>query len=348
MVCHDVLRHSLISVRNSTSVHDLVNLKKFANDYKNITDELIFNIDKLMKLIGVYMVIIYEDLHRKQRIRDEIEKFLDRVSSQNVIIEDAAKLYCLTEINEPRHSHSTKDYVGSREMLIRNHNLGAASLNTIKETPVHHVKSWIVREDEKRERENQRSRALEAYNQYIIVFPVTTKTNGVAGTSKSSSRRQRRINIPDRPQNTVNMWSLMKNSIGKDLSKIPMPVNFSEPLSALQRLVECFEYSHILDRAADCGDALEQLAYVAAFYVSGYSTNSSRISKPFNPLLGETFEWDRTDDYGWRVIAEQVSHHPPISALHCVGKEWTCWEDFSVVTKFRGKYLTAEPKGTIQ
>lgn len=40
----------------------------------------------------------------------------------------------------------------------------------------------------------------------------------------------------------------MKNCIGKDLSKIPMPVNFSEPLSMLQRLTEDYEYADILDR----------------------------------------------------------------------------------------------------
>ena len=38
------------------------------------------------------------------------------------------------------------------------------------------------------------------------------------------------------------LWSIMKNCIGKDLSKIPLPVNFSEPLSMLQRLGEEYEY----------------------------------------------------------------------------------------------------------
>jgi len=44
----------------------------------------------------------------------------------------------------------------------------------------------------------------------------------------------------------------MKNCIGKDLSKIPMPVNFSEPLSMLQRLTEDYEYADILDRYVIC------------------------------------------------------------------------------------------------
>ena len=51
----------------------------------------------------------------------------------------------------------------------------------------------------------------------------------------------------------------MKNSIGKDLSKIPIPVNFSEPLSMIQRIVEDFEYSEILDKAGQCTDNFEQV-----------------------------------------------------------------------------------------
>jgi hypothetical protein len=91
--------------------------------------------------------------------------------------------------------------------------------------------------------------------------------------------------------------------VGKDLSKIPIPVNFSEPLSMLQRMTEELEYSSILDIAAKANNNWEQLAYVAAFTVSAYSTTSTRVNKPFNPLLGETFECDRTDDLGWRSMS---------------------------------------------
>lgn len=66
----------------------------------------------------------------------------------------------------------------------------------------------------------------------------------------TTSKRQRRTRVPDKPNYPLNLWSIMKNCIGKDLSKIPMPVNFSEPLSMLQRLTEDYEYSDILDTAA--------------------------------------------------------------------------------------------------
>ncbi|XP_025090747.1 oxysterol-binding protein 1-like isoform X5 [Pomacea canaliculata] len=158
-------------------------------------------------------------------------------------------------------------------------------------------------------------------------------------------RRQRRKWIPEKPNISLNLWSVMKNCIGKELSKIPMPVNFNEPLSMLQRLTEELEYSEILDQAALCEDSCEQLAYVAAFTVSAYATTLFRTGKPFNPLLGETFEFDRTEDFGWKSLAEQVSHHPPTLATHTDGRGWTLWQEFTMTTKFRGRYLQIIPMG---
>ncbi|XP_043482425.1 oxysterol-binding protein 1 isoform X2 [Leptopilina heterotoma] len=167
-----------------------------------------------------------------------------------------------------------------------------------------------------------------------------------AGITTTMPKRKRRTRVPDKPNYPLNLWSIMKNSIGKELSKIPMPVNFSEPLSMLQRLAEDYEYAHILDRAAECTDKYEQMAYIAAFTVSSYSTTANRTGKPFNPLLGETYECDRTDDLGWRSISEQVSHHPPMVAQYCEGRKWRCWQEFTMASKFRGKYLQVIPLGT--
>lgn len=74
----------------------------------------------------------------------------------------------------------------------------------------------------------------------------------------------------------------------------------------LQRLSEDLEYSELLDRAARCDSSLEQMCLVAAFSVSSYSTTVHRTAKPFNPLLGETYELDRVEEYGYRSISEQV------------------------------------------
>ncbi|GAB1610837.1 oxysterol-binding protein 1-like isoform X4, partial [Argonauta hians] len=163
-----------------------------------------------------------------------------------------------------------------------------------------------------------------------------------SGGPRQISRRKA---ILERPNYSLNLWSIMKNCIGKELSKIPMPVNFNEPLSMLQRLTEDFEYSECLDQAARCAISAEQMAYVAAFTISSYSTTTNRTSKPFNPLLGETYECDRSADYGWRALAEQVSHHPPMCAQYTEGRGWTLWQEFTMMSKFRGKYLQIIPMG---
>ncbi|VDM40647.1 unnamed protein product [Toxocara canis] len=158
--------------------------------------------------------------------------------------------------------------------------------------------------------------------------------------------RHRRVSVPFRPQTSVNYLNMMKNCIGKDLSRIAMPVNFNEPLSALQRATEDLEYACLLHQAASLRDDHEQLAHVAAFAISAYSTMGSRSTKPFNPLLGETFEFDRSADLGWRSIAEQVSHHPPTSAMHVEGRGWTLDQSYTLTTKFKGKSLSVTPIGS--
>lgn len=185
-----------------------------------------------------------------------------------------------------------------------------------------------------------------------VVDPPYSEGNGMAvmpsadGASGSSARK-RRTRIPEKPSCSLSLWSIMKNCIGKELTKIPMPVNFNEPLSTLQRLTEDYEYADLLDRAAQCDDPALQLVYIAAFAVSSYATTSNRTGKPFNPLLGETYECDRRDDLGWRAISEQVSHHPPMLAQHCEGRGWRCWQEFSMSSKFRGKYLQVIPLGVV-
>ncbi|XP_013986692.1 oxysterol-binding protein 2 isoform X1 [Salmo salar] len=169
-----------------------------------------------------------------------------------------------------------------------------------------------------------------------------------AGSDNMQLRRVRRSRIPDKPNYSLNLWSIMKNCIGKELSKIPMPVNFNEPLSMLQRLTEDLEYSDLLDRAARCESSLEQMCLVAAFSVSSYSTTIHRTAKPFNPLLGETYELDRLDDFGYRSICEQVSHHPPAAAHHVTSQRgWTLWQEITIDSKFRGKYISVMPLGCI-
>ncbi|XP_033837482.1 oxysterol-binding protein-related protein 3 isoform X1 [Periophthalmus magnuspinnatus] len=159
---------------------------------------------------------------------------------------------------------------------------------------------------------------------------------------------QRRSCLPSPSPNssTISLWNILRNNIGKDLSKVAMPVHLNEPLNTLQRLCEELEYSELLDQAASTQDPFERMVYISTFVVSGYASSYYRTGgKPFNPVLGETYECDRPDK-GFRFLAEQVSHHPPISACHAESKNFIFWQDVRCKNKFWGKSMEIVPIGT--
>lgn len=124
-----------------------------------------------------------------------------------------------------------------------------------------------------------------------------------------------------------------------------LPVSFNEPTSLLQRVAEDMEYTDLLDTAADRPDSLERMVYVAAFAASEYASTVGRVAKPFNPLLGETYEYVRPDKQ-FRFFIEQVSHHPPIGAAWAESPKWDYWGESAVQSKFYGKSFDINPLGT--
>jgi hypothetical protein len=50
------------------------------------------------------------------------------------------------------------------------------------------------------------------------------------------------------------------------------------------------EYTELLDEAIEQKDSLLRLAYIGAFMISSMSSLEKSKKKPFNPMLGETFE----------------------------------------------------------
>lgn len=146
------------------------------------------------------------------------------------------------------------------------------------------------------------------------------------------------------PNTKYNIWKIIKDSIGSDLSKMAVPVYFNEPLSFLQRFSEDLTYNEIILRASECDDPGLRMAYIACFAVSCYVSTRNRTMKPFNPLLGETFEYQQD---GYSLIAEQVSHHPPITALHCEHPCYTYYGDSQVKSNFKGTFLRIKPIGSM-
>lgn len=167
------------------------------------------------------------------------------------------------------------------------------------------------------------------------------------GNTQGLTGRRTQLAAPRPDTEGLSLWNLLCKNIGKDLSQISMPVALNEPLNMLQRLCEELEYSELLDKAAEIDDPYERMIQVAAFAVSAYAASLSRAgNKPFNPLLGETFECIR-EDKGFRFLAEQVSHHPPVSACHADSRNFTFWQEARIKTKFWGKSMEFQPTGAV-
>ncbi|KAL2136021.1 hypothetical protein VTI74DRAFT_5908 [Chaetomium olivicolor] len=156
-------------------------------------------------------------------------------------------------------------------------------------------------------------------------------------------RTRLKMDADNRPK--ISLWGILKSMIGKDMTKMTLPVSFNEPTSLLYRCCEDMEYADLLDLAADRTDSVERLLYVAAFAASEYASTIGRVAKPFNPLLGETFEYVRPDK-NYRFFIEQVSHHPPIGAAWAESPKWTYYGESAVKSKFYGKSFDINPLGT--
>ncbi|KAL5370269.1 oxysterol binding protein [Cryptosporidium parvum] len=157
--------------------------------------------------------------------------------------------------------------------------------------------------------------------------------------------RRRNLPVP-KTSAKFSLLSMMRQVFGKDLSRISMPICLNEPLSFIQRLSEDLEYHDLLKKASNSKSVDERVAYITVFASSAISSTFLRLSKPFNPLLGETFELTHR---GFKFIAEQVMHHPPVAAYHAESDDgsWVYWGTVWSTMSFGPNSLSILPQGTV-
>ncbi|KAK2722160.1 hypothetical protein QYM36_002642 [Artemia franciscana] len=130
---------------------------------------------------------------------------------------------------------------------------------------------------------------------------------------------------------------------GMDLTKVALPTFILERRSLLEMYADFFAHPDIFLRIADFKSPRERMIQVVRWYLSAFHAGrrSEVAKKPYNPILGETFQcwWDVPDlnvdksepakdgPVPWcskqqlAFIAEQVSHHPPVSGFYAENPE---------------------------
>jgi hypothetical protein len=182
----------------------------------------------------------------------------------------------------------------------------------------------------------------------------TCVQNGIDPNTVLIFKPRKKLPNPVISMENVSFLGILRDNIGKDLSRISMPIALNEPINLLQKLCEDLQYSELLEMAGNTTNEVDRICLVAAFVVSGYSSTIHRAArKPFNPLIGETFEFDSPK--GFRYISEKVSHQPPIMAMHAESKSFIYFQDSLMRTAFWGKsmelvifYLYQNNTGTSQ
>ncbi|CAL9734610.1 oxysterol-binding protein homolog 3 [Monosporozyma servazzii] len=158
---------------------------------------------------------------------------------------------------------------------------------------------------------------------------------------------ERRNDVKPTTSTPPSLLSFLRKNVGKDLSSVAMPVTSNEPLTILQTLTEFFEYASLLGNLAEEPVPLIPVTAFAISYLSTYRDKTRTLRKPFNPLLGETFELV-DEKNGFRIITEKVSHKPQTFAFHVDHKDWECSYTLTPVQKFWGKSVELNNEGNME
>lgn len=117
---------------------------------------------------------------------------------------------------------------------------------------------------------------------------------------------------------------LSQVKVGQSLSAVTLPVHILEPRSLLEKLSDMLVHHDLLlplctprDPSANAPDKVVELF---RWFISAYRMRPQGAKKPFNPIIGEVFLCSYPPccpgDDEVVYLAEQISHHPPVTAIH--------------------------------
>lgn len=147
--------------------------------------------------------------------------------------------------------------------------------------------------------------------------------------------------VIDSSNNSVITHLLSQVRIGMDLTRIPLPTFILEKRSLLEMYAEFLAHPDIFVEIAQRPTPKDRMIAAVRWYLSAFHAGrrGSVAKKPYNPVLGESFKcyfdvpgmndgeqgssivkegpcpWAKSTS-SLVFIAEQVSHHPPISAFY--------------------------------
>ena len=112
---------------------------------------------------------------------------------------------------------------------------------------------------------------------------------------------------------------------------ISLPINIFDKRTLLELWIGQNGYASVLlESGGIINNPIEQLKYTACFALTKFYLSGAQL-KPFNPIIGETFQANIGNSH---FYLEQTSHHPPISNFYGFGRNYKIygWNESSAET----------------
>ncbi|XP_067843412.1 oxysterol-binding protein-related protein 11 isoform X2 [Heptranchias perlo] len=169
-------------------------------------------------------------------------------------------------------------------------------------------------------------------------------------------------------QRSVILHLLSQLKLGMDLTRVVLPTFILEKRSLLEMYADFMSHPDLFIAITDGATPEERMIGFVEYYLTSFheGRKGAIAKKPYNPIIGETFHcsWDvpkdkinsksyntssqsclqKTEcsdgtegrsqsDYHLRFVAEQVSHHPPVSGFYVECEEKNMCANTHVWTK---------------
>uniref|UniRef100_G1KQ26 Oxysterol-binding protein-related protein 10 n=1 Tax=Anolis carolinensis TaxID=28377 RepID=G1KQ26_ANOCA len=160
-------------------------------------------------------------------------------------------------------------------------------------------------------------------------------------------------------QRSIIIHLISQLKLGMDLTRVVLPTFILEKRSLLEMYANFVAHPDMLLSISSGATPEERIISFVEYYLTAFheGRKGAVAKKPYNPIIGETFHcsWDVPKDkvksfrttsaspgpkgpassecYKLRFVAEQVSHHPPVSSFYCECKEKKMCANVHVWTK---------------
>uniref|UniRef100_A0A8C6XTF9 Oxysterol binding protein like 10 n=1 Tax=Naja naja TaxID=35670 RepID=A0A8C6XTF9_NAJNA len=160
-------------------------------------------------------------------------------------------------------------------------------------------------------------------------------------------------------QRSIILHIISQLKLGMDLTRVVLPAFILEKRSLLEMFANFLAHPDLF-LSISCGTTPEErIISFVEYYLTAFHEGRKGVvaKKPYNPIIGETFHcsWNVPKDrvkpvtantascglkgqassegYRLRFVAEQVSHHPPVTSFYCECKERKVCVNVHVWTK---------------